>query len=74
MEKFFDVMDCCEKKKASYATFVLDKEVDHWWRMIKRLLDDQGPITWRHFMEAFYKKYFLDSVRRQKVGEFVRLE
>ncbi|XP_034677701.1 uncharacterized protein LOC117908146 [Vitis riparia] len=24
--------------------------------------------------EAFYKKYFPDSVRRQKVGEFIRLE
>ena len=25
-------------------------------------------------MEAFYKKYFPDSVRQQKVGEFVHLE
>eukprot|EP00261_Vitis_vinifera_P033067 XP_019074310.1 PREDICTED: uncharacterized protein LOC109122258 [Vitis vinifera] len=39
-----------------------------------RLLEDQGPITWRQFREAFYKKYFPDSVRRQKVGEFIRLE
>ena len=39
-----------------------------------RLLEDQGPITWRQFREAFYKKYFPNSVRRQKVGEFIRLE
>ena len=51
-----------------------DKEADHWWLMTKRLLEDQGPIVWRQFKEAFYKKYFLDSVRRQKGGEFVRLE
>ncbi|RVW89882.1 hypothetical protein CK203_034409 [Vitis vinifera] len=34
--------------------------------MTRRLLEDQGPITWRQFREAFYKKYFPDSVRRQK--------
>ena len=42
--------------------------------MTKRLLKDQGPITWRQFKEAFYKKYFPDSVMRQKMGEFVCLE
>ena len=42
--------------------------------MTKRLLDDQRPIVWRQFKEAFYKKYLPDNVRRQKVGEFVRLE
>nr|CAN68039.1 hypothetical protein VITISV_018924 [Vitis vinifera] len=61
MEKFFGVIDCSEEQKASYAAFM-------------RLLEDQGPITWRQFREAFYKKYFPDSVRRQKVGEFIRLE
>ena len=63
IEKLFEVIDCSEEQKASYATFVLDKEVDHWWRIAKRLLKDQGPITWRRFREAFYKKYFPDSVR-----------
>ncbi|KAL6334181.1 hypothetical protein AAG906_006764 [Vitis piasezkii] len=70
MEKFFGVIDCSEEQKASYAAFMLDKEADHWWRMTRRLLEDQGPITWRQFREAFYKKYF-HSVRRQKVGEFI---
>ena len=74
IEKFFDVIDCYEEQKASYASFILDKEADHWWCMTKRLLEDKGPIVWSQFREAFYKKYFPDSVRRQKVGEFVRLE
>ena len=64
MEKFFGVLDCCEEQKASYAAFMLDKEADHWWRMTRRLLEDQEPITWRQFRETFYKKYFPDSVRR----------
>ncbi|RVW53996.1 hypothetical protein CK203_072960 [Vitis vinifera] len=74
MEKFFGVIDCSEEQKASYAAFMLDKEANHWWRITRRLLEDQGPITWRQFREAFYKKYFPDSVRRQKVEEFIRLE
>ena len=31
IEKFFDVMDCFEELKTSYVTFMLEKEVDHWW-------------------------------------------
>ena len=74
IENFFIVIDCSEEQKASYAAFMLDEEADHWWLMTKRLLEDQGPIVWRQFKEAFYKKYFPDNVRRQKVGEFVHLE
>ena len=74
IENFFIVIDCFEEQKTSYAAFMLDKEADHWWLMTKRLLEDQGLIVWRQFREAFYKKNFPDSVRRQKVGEFVRLE
>ena len=36
IEKFFDVIDCSEEQKASCAAFMLDKEVNHWWRMTKR--------------------------------------
>ncbi|RVW34757.1 Retrovirus-related Pol polyprotein from transposon 412 [Vitis vinifera] len=36
-------------------------------RMTKRLLEDQGPIVWSQFREAFYKKYFPNSVRQQKL-------
>nr|CAN75268.1 hypothetical protein VITISV_016096 [Vitis vinifera] len=45
IEKFFDVIDCSEEQKAFYATFMLDKKTDHWWRMTKRLLEDQRPIV-----------------------------
>ncbi|RVW67380.1 Transposon Ty3-G Gag-Pol polyprotein [Vitis vinifera] len=35
---------------------------------------EEQKASYAAFMEAFYKKYFPDSVRRQKVGEFIRLE
>ena len=40
IEKFFNVIDCSEEQKASYAAFMLDKETNHWWCMTKRLLED----------------------------------
>ena len=52
IKKFFDVIDCSEEQKTSYAKFMLDKKIDHWWRMTKRLLEDQGPIVWRHFTKS----------------------
>ena len=42
--------------------------------MTRRLLEEQDSITWRRFREAFYTKYFPDSVRPQKLGEFICLE
>ena len=39
IENFFYVIDCFDEQKASSATFMLDKEVDHWWCMTKRLLE-----------------------------------
>ena len=59
IEKFFDVIDCSEEQKASYATFMLDKEADHWWRMTKRLLEDQGPIVWSQLRRLFIRSTFL---------------
>ena len=67
IEKFFDVVHCFEEQKASYAIFMLDNEAYHWKRMTRRLLKEQGRIIWRRFRKAFYRKYFLDSVRRQKL-------
>ena len=63
IEIFFDAINCFDEQKASYGAFMLDKEADHWWCMTKRRLEAQEPITWRRFNDAFYIKYFLDSVR-----------
>ncbi|RVX14755.1 hypothetical protein CK203_012160 [Vitis vinifera] len=60
IEKFFDVIHCSEEQKTSYATFMLDKEEDHWWCMTKRILENQGPIVWRGFEVAQYEAKFIE--------------
>ncbi|RVW21559.1 Retrovirus-related Pol polyprotein from transposon 297 [Vitis vinifera] len=58
----------------SNRAFMLDKEADHWWRMTKRLLKDQGPIVWSQFREAFIRSTFLTVFDEKRWEEFVRLE
>ena len=66
IEKHFDVLSCSESQKVTFATLMLVGEVEHWWRMQKRLIGDQEPIVWDQFKEASYKKYFLESIRCQR--------
>ena len=43
--------------------------------MTKAGLEAKGkPLTWTNFLEAFYEKYFPNSVRDQKELEFQQLE
>ncbi|RVW69829.1 RNA-directed DNA polymerase-like [Vitis vinifera] len=39
-------------QKVMFATFMLGEEVEHWWRMEKRLLGNQEPLAWDQFKEG----------------------
>ena len=64
-----------KKKKTSYATFMLDKEVDHWWLMTRGFYRIRGLLfrdsLRRHFIRSTFLIVF-DG--KKKGGEFVRLE
>lgn len=51
-------------------------EATFWWEIVEWLLPANGeePILWDAFVEAFYDKYFPESVRDQKEGEFLALD
>lgn len=76
LEKFFEIMDCNARQTASFATFMLKGEVEHWWRAIHGTLqvDDDEPITLDIFERAFQDNYFPESVREAKEVEFMALE
>ena len=64
IEKFFIVINCSEeqKKKTSYATFMLDKEADHWGLMIKRIRGLLfGDSLRRHFIRSTFLIVFDDK-------------
>uniref|UniRef100_A0A2N9FR12 CCHC-type domain-containing protein n=1 Tax=Fagus sylvatica TaxID=28930 RepID=A0A2N9FR12_FAGSY len=75
VEKIFEALGCSEEQKVVIAIFKLEGEAEHWWKMTKTGLEAKGkPLTWTNFLEAFYEKYFPDSVRDQKELEFQQLE
>ena len=67
VEKIFVALGYFKEQKVVMIIFRLEGEVEHWWRMTKAGLEVRGkPLTWANFLEAFYAKYFPDSVRDQK--------
>ena len=75
MEKFFDVIGCTEVQKVSFASFMLKGEAKQWWRSTKKTLplEEDEILTWTIFLDAFYEKYFPESVRDEKEVEFMGL-
>ncbi|CAL9130901.1 unnamed protein product, partial [Musa textilis] len=74
MEKIFDVLDCPDDQKVSFATFMLEGEAEYWWKTIKRISEARHEhITWKVFVEKFNEKYFPDYIKEQKKIEFLNL-
>ena len=75
MEKIFDVIGCTEVQKVSFASFMLKGVAKHWWRSTKKTvpLEEDEILTWTVFLDAFYEKYFPESVRDEKEVEFMEL-
>ncbi|XP_057969428.1 uncharacterized protein LOC131158576 [Malania oleifera] len=75
-EKILNVLHCTDKQKVLYTTFQLAGEAERWW-MVVSLLEEQranpSGITWRHFKEVFFERYFPASTRDAKADEFSSL-
>ena len=75
VEKIFEALGCSKEQKVVMVVFKLEGQAKHWWKMTKAGLEAKGkPLTWTNFLEAFYEKYFPNSVRDQKELEFQQLE
>ncbi|XP_015949202.1 uncharacterized protein LOC107474125 [Arachis duranensis] len=62
-------------KFVEYATFQLVGEAQQWWQGERRLLHQQNVnITSTFFEEAFYKKYFHESLREARELELLQLK
>ena len=75
LEKIFTVMGYTDSQKVIFATYMLDREAELWWRGAKSLLASSGiEITWEVFLTPFFDKYFFDSVQNEKEVEFIQLK
>ncbi|XP_057981297.1 uncharacterized protein LOC131166739 [Malania oleifera] len=76
MEKILVVLNCTEEQKVLFATFKLTREAKQWWHAVKLLEEQQAvPIvmTWGHFKQVFYDRYFPATTRNVKADKFFNL-
>ncbi|XP_016168911.1 uncharacterized protein LOC107611510 [Arachis ipaensis] len=58
-----------------HAAYQVVGDAQQWWREERRLLHQQNvSITWALFREAFYKKYFFESIKEVRELEFLQLK
>ena len=76
LEKIFGVLECTMEQQVSLATYMLlEGEVEYWWKGARRLLESRSlQITWETFIEAFFDKYFHETLRNQKEAKFLTLQ
>ena len=69
------MMDCSEDQRVSFATFMLQEEAEHWWRMIKNYAKTmKKKITWDYLIQKFNEKYIPKSARNRLASEFLELK
>ncbi|XP_028124956.1 uncharacterized protein LOC114321922 [Camellia sinensis] len=71
MEKLFEVFPCTKAQKVQLATFTLEDDTRRSWMLVR---DDNKDVTWTHFLEIFYEKYFPQCVWDRKIAEFMELK
>ncbi|XP_057969573.1 uncharacterized protein LOC131158731 [Malania oleifera] len=76
IEDMLAVLLCIEEKKVPFVVFKLTGEAKCWWSSV-RLLEEQRPklvaVTWSHFRELFFKRYFPATIKKAKAVEFLYL-
>ncbi|KAL3728820.1 hypothetical protein ACJRO7_033407 [Eucalyptus globulus] len=74
LEKAFALLRCSEKDKVILAVYRLQGNASTWWEATKGRVFPKGTVPkWDAFIEAFYKKYFLDCAQERKMAKFQRL-
>ncbi|XP_038877203.1 uncharacterized protein LOC120069501 [Benincasa hispida] len=73
IEKCFKVMRCPKKRKVSLATFLLQKKVEDWWKLLKNRKGDQEEICWEEFQKSFFERFYPRSFRDMKQDEFLQV-
>ncbi|XP_028058454.1 uncharacterized protein LOC114262299 [Camellia sinensis] len=74
IEKIFNTMGITEHiDRIDLAVYQLEGEADHWWALIRESRDITA-MTWAQFKELFLRKYFPNTVKQERIHEFLNLE
>ncbi|CAL8152261.1 unnamed protein product [Prunus armeniaca] len=74
MERVFEVMRCPDEDRVQLATFLLKRNVYHWWKTIRRDYADPTSITWVEFRLIFDEQFYPRSYRYAKKNQVLEFE
>jgi hypothetical protein len=71
------VMNCTEEQRVKYATFYLTVGAERWWMAqkehLQKHLGAEVTIPWKDFKDAFFERFFPQTIRQAKAQEFTDL-
>ncbi|XP_035551052.1 uncharacterized protein LOC118349650 [Juglans regia] len=75
IEEIFSVLECTDQQKVRFAAFKLIGEAKRWWNSEKaiREADGTGVVSWPHFKQNFFDRFFLRADREARAREFANL-
>ncbi|XP_035549718.1 uncharacterized protein LOC118349415 [Juglans regia] len=75
IEEIFSVLECTDQQKVRFAAFKLIGEAKRWWNSEKaiREADGTGVVSWPHFKQNFFDRFFPRADREARAREFANL-
>ena len=74
-EFFFKVMNCTDEHKLLFATYLLNDDAEYWWAgMQQHMQTREEEVNWINFRTRVLEKYFSDTARQVREGEFLALQ
>ena len=75
IEKLLNIMDCTEKQRVSFVSFMFQGEVEHWWEAVNdgaKFLREE--VVWNFLIKKFNEKYISGMAKDQLTQEFQELK
>ena len=73
IETILDFMELGDRERVLCASYMLKKDVRHWWGTVK-LRGDVRAMTWDDFVREFNHKYYNPTALRAQQNEFLNLK
>lgn len=73
IETILDFMRLNDQERVMCASYMLRKDVRHWWGIVK-LRRNVNTMTWAEFVREFNQKYYNPAALRAQQNEFLNLK
>ena len=72
VNKVYGVMGCTDEQRVLFSSFLMEDGAKDWWDAVERWYP--VGISWDQFQQEFTDRFFPQSHKDSKIGEFFKLE